>query len=676
MNKQRRMTILRWSLWKYAAGILSVVSASYAGTPSYREAVLADTPIVYYEFDETSGTIATNSGSTGIANNGSISTAGGAVTVNQPSFTNGGTAYDFGGGFVGAAALANSLDEWTVEAWVNYDPSKTSASNFLSNDQGGWNDDVLFGIGAENGSMGVPGGNVGVVQQSNPGSTRDFTGAPLSADQWHHVVLAGSTSKGSLRLYINGVAAGTPDSSLVNGATFNGADGIGSAHLTVGAARLNPRDAGYRPYDGLLDEVAIYDKVLDAATIAMHYTASGETPPEPPDPPDPPSTEGFGLEVSEYAPGSDPAQFRWPTHIAFGPDKQEIISDLKNNRFVYRDSPSDPLRVSPVSLSGQHSVVYNPKDGLYYANDTGNHRIIAFADLSSGTVTAQTNNIEGVTLNRPHDILIDPATDWIYALNPNSGHVFRFTAIGENESAIAVPVGGYARALTFANGKLYAIGSAKGRIVEIVDWDAPTFKIYDSFDPTNRGGSAGSWTNTGLVLNDAEFFNGFWYATSYFTASYAGGTDFDENKFIRFKTLDDLVTGNWTDLSSLVPSGMTPYFLTVNGNKLHLAIFNHESPGNGDSILQFSPIPDPTCSIIDSEHDPLAGTTSLTWESVEGEVFEVQKSLDLGFWAVIKTQIPAAATPLENTTELVDINAFEQRAFYRVKHLTGDETQK
>ena len=93
---------------------------------------------------------------------------------------------------------------------------------------------------------------------------------------------------------------------------------------------------------------------------------------------------------------------------------------------------------------------------------------------------------------------------------------------------------------------------------------------------------------TGLVLNDAEFFNGNWYATSYFTKSYAKGTDFDQNKFIRFKTLDNLVSGNWTDLSSLVPSGLTPYFLTMNENKLYLATFNHESTGKGDSILEFS----------------------------------------------------------------------------------------
>ena len=320
------------------------------------------------------------------------------------------------------------------------------------------------------------------------------------------------------------------------------------------------------------------DGALEA--ISTPYVASSESPSGP---------ASLGLDVMTYAPGSDPVRFKFSTHMAFGPGNQEIVTDLKNNRFVFRDSPEDPFQISPVSLSGPHSVVYNPADRLYYANDTENHRIIAFADLSSETLTAQTKNIAGIPLKRPHDIVLDSATGWIYAINPNSGHVVRFTAIGENESAISVPVQGYARALTFANGKLYAIGSAKGRIVEIVDWDTPTFTIYDSFDPTGRRGPAGSWTKTGLVLNDAEFFEGFWYATSFFTKQYAGGTDCDENKFIRFKTLDDLVTGNWTDLSSLVPSGMTPYYLTVNGDKLYLAIFNSELPGSGDAILQFTP---------------------------------------------------------------------------------------
>jgi len=671
-------------------------SAAFAGTTAYRNEVLSDAPIVYYEFDETSGTTSANSGSLGTALDATINTTSGTVTVGQPSFAQGGTAYSFGGGVATAAALTNSLTEWTVEAWVNY--SNGSASNFLSNDQGGWNDDILFGIGAENNN--IPANSVGLVHQGNPGSVRETVASPLTSGTWHHVVMAGSDSAGEIKLYVNGALVDTNDA-LTNGATFNGVDGFGTgAHLTMGASRPD----GLRPYGGVLDEVAVYAQVLNAATIANHYTtgltSSPGTPPtiagrSPADGegdvavgsnlvltfnepmaltgaagstvtlrnlgpgadtiitlPDArvtvsgaaltinPATDflsntnyavqisanaledtsgdafagilndedwnfltvdnsggggggvtsDFGLTVTTYVPTSDPIQLRWPTHIAFGPGQQEIISDHKNNRLVYRSTPSDPWLISPVSLSGVHSVVYNPADGLYYANDTNNHRIIAFSDLSSGTIAAQTSSIAGVTLSRPHDILIDPATNWIYALNPNSGHIFRFTAIGQNESVIQAPTGGYARALTWTNGKLYVIGSSKGRIVEVVDWDTPTFNIYDSYDPSGRGGSAGSWDRTGLVINDAEYFDGYWYVTSYFIPSFAGITDYDENKLIRFKTLNDMVTGNWTDINSLIPSGLNPYFLTVNGGSLHLVVWNHESAGNGDSVLKFTPI--------------------------------------------------------------------------------------
>ena len=304
---------------------------------------------------------------------------------------------------------------------------------------------------------------------------------------------------------------------------------------------------------------------------------------------EPNSKEGFGLKVSTYYSVNEEIKFGGFTHIAFGPEESEIITACTTHRFLYRNNPKDSFLESPLSVRRHHSVAYNPADKLYYANDTDNHRLISFADPSKNTITAETKQICGIKLQRPHDTVIDPATGWIYALNPNSGHIFRFTAIGENESVIKAPTQGYTRALTFTNGRLYAIGSSKGRIVEVVDWEKPTFKTYDSFDPTNRQAAAGSWKTTGLVLNDAEFFNGQWYATSYFTQSCSKGTDFDENKFIRFKTLDDMVAGKWTDLSSLVPSGLTPYFLTLNKNKLYLATFNHESTGSGDCILQFEP---------------------------------------------------------------------------------------
>ena len=249
-------------------GLALFAVSAQAGTIGYRNTVLGDSPIVYYEFDETGGSTAANSGSTGGGNTGTIS---GTVAINQSSFPQGGTSYDFGGGHVVAAAAPSSLTEWTLEAWINWDPAKTSGSNIFGNDQGGWNDDVLFGIRPEAGHGGVPASNLGLVQQGNPGATRDTVTEPLSHSVWHHVVATGSTTNGELKLYVDGALTDT-DSSLANGITLNGAGGFGTPFIAVGAAR-NVTDAGYRSFDGLIDEFALYETVLDATTVEAHYDA-------------------------------------------------------------------------------------------------------------------------------------------------------------------------------------------------------------------------------------------------------------------------------------------------------------------------------------------------------------------------------------------------------------------
>ena len=124
------------------------------------------------------------------------------------------------------------------------------------------------------------------------------------------------------------------------------------------------------------------------------------------------------LKLQSYISSNDRIKLKTPTHIAFGPDSQEIVCDLKNHRFLYRKKSNDDFKVSPVPLKGQHSLVYNPADKLYYINDTDNHRIIAVSSLADNKVDFQTKKIAGVTLKRPHDIVLDPKTGWLYAINP------------------------------------------------------------------------------------------------------------------------------------------------------------------------------------------------------------------------------------------------------------------
>ncbi|MFT5633185.1 MAG: hypothetical protein ACI9SQ_000898 [Rubritalea sp.] len=151
-----------------------------------------------------------------------------------------------------------------MEAWINYSSSKTSRSTVLGNDEGGWNDDVIIGISPD-AQSGIPASNFGISHQGNPGTTRNTPSGALAADEWHHVAVTGSTINGKIIVYIDGVQAGIQDT-LVNGATFNGADGFngsGDFHLTLGAMRSTGGDE----FDGLMDEVAIYDQVLTSADL-------------------------------------------------------------------------------------------------------------------------------------------------------------------------------------------------------------------------------------------------------------------------------------------------------------------------------------------------------------------------------------------------------------------------
>jgi hypothetical protein len=289
-----------------------------------------------------------------------------------------------------------------------------------------------------------------------------------------------------------------------------------------------------------------------------------------------------GIHITKYAPKS--ASFPGCTHIAFS-GKTEIVT--AGDRLFYRTDSLLPFRASAIKgLKDAHSVVFNPHDRLFYATDTGNHRLITFRDPASSQVQNTVTSLAEVKLQRPHDIVFDQSTGWLYSLNPDSSQVFRFKTAGKKADSLDLSRHlGYSRALTIVDGRLYVIGSSAGAVVEVVDFGKKQYKIHNSFEK-KKDAPAGSWKSTGLVLNDVDFFNGHWYATSYFCPTYAGNKDYDENKFIRFKTWRDLKEGTWDDLSQFLPGKVVPYYLTPREEALFIAVFSHEEPGTFDRIYR------------------------------------------------------------------------------------------
>jgi hypothetical protein len=295
--------------------------------------------------------------------------------------------------------------------------------------------------------------------------------------------------------------------------------------------------------------------------------------------PDEPARQA--VEVQEYAPKND--TFHGCTHLLFR-DTLEIVTT--GRRFHFRRVGETAFRESPLTMfDDAHAVVFNARDQLYYATDTANHRLFTFRDPTNGHIEQTATTLAGVKLDRPHDIVVDP-DGWLYALNPNKGEVFRFRGFGDQESLLDLSQHiGYSRSLTVVGKKLYVVGPSAGKIVEVDNFERRQFRVHTSFGK-RRDAPAGSWQTTGLVPNDVDFHQGYWYVTSYFCPAYSQQADCNQMKFIRFKIWKDFETGNWEDLSSLLPRDLVPYYLTPHDNSLYLAAFSHEAQSHPGRIYR------------------------------------------------------------------------------------------
>jgi hypothetical protein len=213
----------------------------------YPSAVLADGPLAYWRFEETSGTQAADGSGNG--RHGSYV----GPTLGAAGAFAGSLAASFDGinDLVQVSGLPSSLPRVTVEAWVKsktatwddygYIVSKRSAF-ILHPIQGARTIEFLAVIASQ-----------WQVARWTPPSGFEIT-------QWHHY--AGTYDGSALRLYVDGVARGSR--------TFAGSIASDNGPLVIG------RDDGYPRYgNAYIDEVALYDKALTATRLLAHAQAVG-----------------------------------------------------------------------------------------------------------------------------------------------------------------------------------------------------------------------------------------------------------------------------------------------------------------------------------------------------------------------------------------------------------------
>jgi len=289
-----------------SAAALTVIPAAFG----YGAAVLADSPIAYWRFGETSGSTAYDYVGN---NNGSYFNA----TLGQPGYSvidsnlaaNFSAVNSYVGQISGSAINFEGTNvSFSIECWVNGPAGQSDESAIICKGTGsdGTTANEQFAIDVAQGTYRfMTRGNNNVIYSAVANIGPNGT--------WQHVVAVydqSSPSSPQMRIYVNGVEAG-------NGAgrpPVNNGLRASTANVDIGAKRLgnSPDRDGF--FTGTIDEVAIYNTALSQSAIEAHYGAAYGSSLAPQIVLQPvPVTNYVGLSatLSVAAAGSIPLTYQW-----------------------------------------------------------------------------------------------------------------------------------------------------------------------------------------------------------------------------------------------------------------------------------------------------------------------------------------------------------------------------
>jgi hypothetical protein len=258
-----------------------------SGHAQYSAVVLPDNPIHYYRFEESDPLFesATDLGTPG----GNAGTFTGGITLGHPSSN---AALGNAARFDGAAGTFVDLglfhpgNEVTVEAWVNLSAAAPVGTFHaaVARWDGSYEIDIAtderanFVVRNETNAFGLAGSN-----------------SIIDRERWHHLV--GVFSGGTATVYLDGVA-GTQTANI--GGNLQNA-GPAPDRVLIGGTRSG--SVASFNFNGLIDEVAIYNYALPPARIQAHFNAGS------PPPPPPPTGDIVVFETNNAADFASPAAF-------------------------------------------------------------------------------------------------------------------------------------------------------------------------------------------------------------------------------------------------------------------------------------------------------------------------------------------------------------------------------
>jgi hypothetical protein len=147
----------------------------------------------------------------------------------------------------------NPTEAITIDAWVNPSSFPNTGPAVVRKDSNG--------VGTTQYSLSLGNGITAGVLSCNIGGSADATGGSVPLNQWSHV--ACTYDRQTIRVYVNGVEVASTLNTL--------AIPTSSQDLAIG------KEDGFtdRNFDGLIDEVEIFDRALTVTEVQGIYNAGG-----------------------------------------------------------------------------------------------------------------------------------------------------------------------------------------------------------------------------------------------------------------------------------------------------------------------------------------------------------------------------------------------------------------
>lgn len=222
----------------------------------YKAAVLADSPVIYWRLDETSGTVAADTSGNGnagtYAEDVSLLTAAGLLTTS----TDKGILLPSTAVGVTIANPINTSLNWSVEALIK--PTVVPPTSGVG---------AIFMLGPSGGNPEIDiqdaGSGTFFFRVMRSGLSQIFRSTSTFAYGTRvHVVLTFASATGDLLLYENGVQDAN---------TGSMAYGNAGGNILFGMANFGSNSYSCQGY---ADEAAVYSTTLSATRVAAHYAAS------------------------------------------------------------------------------------------------------------------------------------------------------------------------------------------------------------------------------------------------------------------------------------------------------------------------------------------------------------------------------------------------------------------